>query len=124
MMRSAVLALEIGSMVAVLGLIVGLVVTAVVLGEDVAATVVFIAIAALLALSTAYQNYRLFQRSKTSEFPQRNLPPIAALLIFGGLILVVIGAAISEGGHAMGVVLPGFLIQLALVCVARYKFAT
>lgn len=123
-MRGFVALIGVGSVVTALGLVLALALTARPSG-DIASMVVFIALAALLALSTAYQMYRLLQYSTKPQSPKHNLAPIAALLIFGALVgLTLVAAAIADGAHGMALLLPGFLIHLVLTCVARYKFAT
>jgi hypothetical protein len=111
------------SAIAALGLLLALAITARPSG-DIAAMVVFLVIASILVLSTAYQIYRLLQNAIKPQFPRQNLAPIAALLIFGGLVgLTLVALAIEDGAHGMGLLLPGFLIHLVAACVARYRYA-
>ncbi len=123
-MRPFVAIIGIGSVVAAFGLLIALGFTARPSG-DFSSMVAVIALASALALLTAYQIYRLLEYSGKPGFPKHNLPPIAALLILGTLGgLTMVAGAISDGGHGMGLLIPGLLIHLILTCVARYKFAT
>jgi hypothetical protein len=123
-MRPFVALIGISSVVAAFGLVLALGVTARTSG-DFSSTVLVIALAAALASSTAYQIFRLLKYSAKPEFSKHNLSPIAALLLLGAVVgLTMVAGAISDGGHGMALLIPGFLIHLILTCVARYKFAT
>ena len=122
-MRGVVALIGLISAIAALGLLLILAMTIRPSG-DMAAMVVFLALASILALSTTYQTFRLLQNSSKPQFPRHNLAPITALLIFGALVgLALVALAIEDGAHGMGLLLPGFLIHLVATCVARYRYA-
>lgn len=122
-MRIFVAVLGIGSTVAALALLVVLAIENRSWGHS-ADILWLIILFTAIPLFSLYHVYRMLRTAYRPDFPKANLGPVAALLILGGIVgLALAGMSISAGPHGATGFILGLLFQLAMVCVARYKFA-